>query len=74
MSRFSDDRRDRQPTVTVRHIDSAYHAFYRDDHLEATHRAALERYQAWDLVKQIRKGLEQGRDLDLAHWDVEATT
>jgi len=41
-----------------------------DPVMEHTHSHPFtDRREAWSLVRQIRRGLEQGRDLDLRHWE-----
>ena len=40
-----------------------------DPILEHTHdHPFTDRREAWSLVNEIRRGLAQGRDLDLRHW------
>ena len=37
---------------------------------EHTHeRGFTDRDEAWRFLRQIRRGLEQGRDLNLEHWE-----
>ncbi len=56
--------------VAVRRFDGRYHVSARDRQLEHTHRhpfptrAAAERFKA-----RVLKALEDGRDLNLAHWE-----
>ncbi len=40
-----------------------------DPIMEHTHEHPFtDRDEAWSFVRQIRRGLEQGRDLNLGHW------
>ena len=41
-----------------------------DPIMEHTHEHPFtDRREAWSFARQIRRGLEQGRDLDLRHWE-----
>ena len=58
--------------VAVRRIDAAWHVVAEDDSVELTHRHPFaKRRNAYRLRDRIRESLAAGRDLDLAHWDVE---
>ena len=40
-----------------------------DPIMEHTHEHPFtDRREAWNFVREIRRGLEQGRDLNLGHW------
>ncbi len=39
--------------------------------LEHTHRQPLSQNEAWNLVREIKPALRDGRDLNLRHWDTE---
>ena len=49
-----DGRLERNPDPTMEHTHG--HSF-------------TDRREAWSFAREIRQGLEQGRDLDLRHWE-----
>lgn len=58
--------------LTVRRIDQAWHVYADDREHGFTHRHGFtNRKKAWRLIERIRESLETGRDLNLAHWEVE---
>jgi single-stranded DNA-binding protein len=65
-------RPERHPFVTVRRMDGRYHVLAKIDGLEHTHKVGYKAQDvAWNLVKRVRRHLDQGHDLNLAHWDTE---
>ncbi len=63
-----------QPRVSVRRIDQAYRVVLTHEGLEHTHRQPLSQNEAWDLAREIKPALRDGRDLNLRHWDTEELT
>ena len=58
--------------LAVRRIDSAWHVVAEDDSVALTHRHPFAKSRnAYRMRDRIRESLTAGRDLDLAHWDVE---
>ncbi len=65
------DKKKSQPRVSVRRIDQAYRVVLTHEGLEHTHRQPLSQNEAWNLVREIKPALRDGRDLNLRHWDTE---
>jgi len=55
--------------VTVRRINQSWHVMATTRDAEHTHgQAFYDRSDAWDLAKEIRRGLAGGDDLNLRFW------
>ena len=63
----------RGPKVTVRRIDQSYRVLVLWEGLEHTHHRPLTEKRAWNLVDRVREALDDGRDLNLAHWHTQAS-
>jgi hypothetical protein len=56
--------------LAVRRLDGRWHVTASDSELEHTHRHPFPtRDAAQRFVERVRQALEDGRDLDLRHWE-----
>ncbi len=56
--------------LSVRRTGGRHYVMARDRDLEHTHHQPFRtKKRAWQFLDRVRKALDDGRDLNLAHWE-----